>query len=131
VVGDRAVSALSKVLRNWRDPDSGDEGLTFFCPGCGDHHSIRTKGATAWGWNGDVEKPTFTPSVLVRSGHYVPGRDKDGCWCTYNAEQEAKGEKPSKFKCEVCLIAGGGWGLKRQKNIVRYGLTCSQTRTRI
>lgn len=96
------MSALSKILRNWRNPDNGDEGLTFFCPGCGDHHSIRTKGATAWGWNGDVEKPTFTPSVLVRSGHYVPGRDKDGCWCTYNAEREAKGEKPSKFKCEVC-----------------------------
>lgn len=28
-------------------------------------HGIRF-GGNAWAWNGDAEKPTFTPSVLVR-----------------------------------------------------------------
>lgn len=51
-----------------------------------------------------MNKPTFSPSVLVRNGHYLPGRiSADGsCWCTYNAEKEAKGEKPAPFKCGVC-----------------------------
>ena len=42
----------------------------FFCPGCKMahrpwRHQIRVIGSNSWGWNGDVDKPTFTPSVLV------------------------------------------------------------------
>jgi hypothetical protein len=37
----------------------------YWCQGCNCTHTIKTKGVGAWGWNGDVEKPTFTPSVLV------------------------------------------------------------------
>ena len=29
------------------------------CPGCGMHHSLTEE----WGFNGDFEKPTFTPSL--------------------------------------------------------------------
>jgi Family of unknown function (DUF6527) len=54
---------LSSKLRKWAHEDQ--EGLVYWCQGCESHHQIRTKGPTAWGWNGDVEKPTFTPSVLV------------------------------------------------------------------
>ena len=45
----------------------------FVCPGCGENHApvvARKPGAPAgptWGWNGDVERPTFTPSILVHS----------------------------------------------------------------
>lgn len=39
--------------------------LTFWCPACEAVHSIRVSGQGAWGWNGDRDKPTFTPSVLV------------------------------------------------------------------
>lgn len=93
------MSALSKILRS---VEGG--GLVFMCPGCGDTHQIHHGAGTGprWTWNGDAVRPTFSPSVLVRSGHYVPGRENDGCWCTYNAEQEAKGEKVSDFKCAVC-----------------------------
>lgn len=52
----------SKVLAS-----SGEGSLTFFCKGCDGPHSIQHGSGTGprWGWNGNLEKPTFTPSVLV------------------------------------------------------------------
>jgi hypothetical protein len=38
--------------------------LMFWCPGCDEPHAIRTD-AGGWTWNGDHERPTFSPSVLV------------------------------------------------------------------
>lgn len=39
----------------------------FRCPGCEDVHGVVVDaGPVVWGWNGDLELPTFTPSVLVR-----------------------------------------------------------------
>ncbi|HLP99212.1 MAG TPA: DUF6527 family protein [Sideroxyarcus sp.] len=40
----------------------------FFCPGCECYHRIQygEGNGPRWGWNGDAEKPTFTPSILVR-----------------------------------------------------------------
>lgn len=29
-------------------------------------------GGPAWGWNGDVARPTFTPSLLVRGVQWAP-----------------------------------------------------------
>ena len=69
------------------------------CPGCKGHHVIND----LWSFNGDIDKPTFSPSVLVRSGHYAPHfKPGDNCWCTYNAEQEKKGEPLAPFKCTIC-----------------------------
>lgn len=53
-----------------------------------------------WGWNGSYERPTFTPSVLIRSGHHVPGQPPgSSCWCTYNAEHP---DEPAPFTCTIC-----------------------------
>ena len=40
----------------------------FYCPGCECYHFIRTnKNETpCWEFNGDVDKPTVSPSILVR-----------------------------------------------------------------
>lgn len=38
--------------------------VLFHCPGCDDNHQI---GVGTWTFNGDLERPTFTPSVLVRA----------------------------------------------------------------
>ncbi|MDW3682639.1 DUF6527 family protein [Cupriavidus sp. CV2] len=56
------MSVLSKVLR-----DSPGNGLSFWCPGCDGPHRIQHGAGDGprWGWNGDVERPTFTPSVLT------------------------------------------------------------------
>lgn len=49
-----------------RDEDAEDITLIFYCPGCKSHHPYRIKGREPkWEWNGDMEKPTFKPSLLV------------------------------------------------------------------
>lgn len=88
------MSQLSKVLRSM----DGDR-LTFFCPGCHRHHSITVGNANSWNWNSNVDKPTFTPSVLVKSGHYAESYDGTSCWCTHNEEFP---DQVHKFTCEVC-----------------------------
>lgn len=72
------MSALSKILR-----DTEDNGLMFWCPGCDMAHRIQhgSGSGSRWGWNGDVDKPTFTPSVLVRGSEMTEkGRaDYEAC----------------------------------------------------
>lgn len=56
------MSMLSNILRG------GDNGnMSWHCPGCGMRHSIRVGEGSGprWVWNGNTERPTFTPSVLV------------------------------------------------------------------
>jgi hypothetical protein len=92
------MSKLSPILRGAADA-AGSRIFVFQCPGCGDRHQIPVEGANAWGWNGSVDKPTFTPSILVRCGHYAPHHEPGGgCWCTWKDEDgEASG-----FNCYVC-----------------------------
>jgi hypothetical protein len=53
--------------------DGGHTGLSFRCEGCGGFHSIPVTGPKAWGWNGDRDRPVFTPSLLVNHGpHDAP-----------------------------------------------------------
>ena len=42
----------------------------FVCPGCGHAHVYRVSGATRWAFNGDLERPTFTPSLLNTCPHH-------------------------------------------------------------
>lgn len=54
--------------------------LLFFCPGCNEAHQVTVGDGPGprWGFNGDYDRPTFTPSVLVRG--YAVERDGDGKW---------------------------------------------------
>lgn len=66
---------LSKKLRR-------GEGcrLSFYCPGCKSSHTIAV-GQGGWGWNGDADRPTFTPSVLVTGRDFSPkGRADYEAW---------------------------------------------------
>lgn len=40
--------------------------ILFKCPGCRGPQRIPVEGPQAWGFNGDMDKPTLTPSVLAR-----------------------------------------------------------------
>ncbi|MBS7553536.1 ammonia monooxygenase [Ancylobacter dichloromethanicus] len=42
-------------------------GLMFRCPGCNMGHMVRVGEGPGprWGYNGDSERPTFTPSINV------------------------------------------------------------------
>lgn len=60
------MSRLSNILRSVED-GSGGTRLSFRCPGCDDFHAVAVGNGPGprWGWNGDSERPTFSPSVLV------------------------------------------------------------------
>lgn len=47
--------------RGWEDNRVG-----FMCPGCQTVHEVTVTGEQAWGWNGSLDAPTFTPSILAR-----------------------------------------------------------------
>ncbi|WP_296540048.1 DUF6527 family protein [Rhizorhabdus sp.] len=56
--------------------------MAFHCPGCGEQHSCTVgegSGRPRWGWNGDLDRPTLTPSVLVTYNGPDAGKlDEDG-----------------------------------------------------
>lgn len=62
--------------------DETEHSLVFLCPGCGEHHPVRIRSDNAarpsWKWNGNRERPTFEPSLLVRCA-YVDGRPTRVC----------------------------------------------------
>lgn len=84
----------------------GEGGYTLFrCPGCNEAHAVRVRedGQNidgAWGFNGDYDRPTFSPSILVRTGHFVPGHEAGRCWCTY--AKEHPDEEDDGFRCSIC-----------------------------
>lgn len=49
-------------MKNVIDQDKDNGMLTFYCPGCEMPHSFDKR----WTFNGNLEKPTFSPSLLVR-----------------------------------------------------------------
>ncbi len=73
---------------------------SFNCPGCGMEHIIMVSGPHAWQWNGSIERPTLSPSVLFASGHFAQGWKGPECWCTYNASHPEQAEDG--FKCLRC-----------------------------
>lgn len=68
--------------------------VAIYCLGCKEEHVVRVLEPHAWGWNGSFELPTFTPSLLVRGGHFSPShKEGDPCWCTM---------KDAPFACVRC-----------------------------
>lgn len=74
--------------------------LRFMCPGCHSNHVVNITGSgnARWSFDGNYERPTLSPSVLVRVGHHIPGRNSE-CWCDYN-----RGKSPEEidFECVCC-----------------------------
>lgn len=49
--------------------DFGNGYLCFWCPGCKRPHPYQVP---LWTWNGSMDEPTFTPSLLVHAGESTP-----------------------------------------------------------
>lgn len=49
----------------------GVRAMMFECPGCDMMHQVNVAGPgrPMWTWNGSMERPTFSPSVLVTYDH--------------------------------------------------------------
>lgn len=62
----------------------------FHCPGCDSKHAVSTAPGR-WGWNGDAEKPTLTPSVLVT--------------CTFPADYVRDADDPPE-RCHSFVVDG-------------------------
>lgn len=86
---------MADVAKQWVGGDS--KGLHFWCPACSEVHQIVTD-AGSWQWNGSLERPTISPSILVTSGHYAPGWTGPTCYC--NTKPPDSGEW--RWKCERC-----------------------------
>lgn len=57
---------MKPVVKAFAGPESA--GLWFYCPGCRKKHAVWTHslpGKAVWSFNGLLEKPTFSPSILV------------------------------------------------------------------
>jgi hypothetical protein len=65
------MSQASDCLRRTED------GYSFWCPGCGAMHHVRV-GADGWTFNGDVARPTFSPSIKVTGKQSI--HDERGEW---------------------------------------------------
>lgn len=101
------MGQISSKLRQGQDSQGGPYLLTYWCQGCEEPHAI-TYAPGRWTWDGNLEAPTFSPSVLVTSGHFTPDWTPDkNCWCTFNADHPD--EKDDRFECGRChtFIKGG------------------------
>lgn len=66
------MAALSRKLRS---VEGGR--LMFWCPGCQGAHQVGVGAGPGprWGYNGNPDAPTFTPSVLVTYAGADAGKD--------------------------------------------------------
>jgi len=56
--------------------------LLFWCPGCDEAHQIRVREdgqntGGAWGFNGNYDRPTFSPSVKVSGKRRITDEEYD------------------------------------------------------
>lgn len=56
--------------------------LTWHCPGCERGHDVPVEGEHRWEWNGSLESPTLSPSVLVYAHDASPSfKPQPRCHC--------------------------------------------------
>ena len=71
------MSAAGRFLRKMNG------GYGHWCPGCDEMHFIAVERPLAngaqWSFNGDLEKPTFTPSVKIS----IPGAGENAVECCH------------------------------------------------
>jgi hypothetical protein len=64
------------IGRKLRSLHEDDAAVAFKCPGCDTLHVLYVKpfepARPVWGFNGDGDAPTFTPSILYTSNRWTP-----------------------------------------------------------
>lgn len=85
------MGQINKILRR------SVQGYIHWCPGCEDTHTL----FDSWKFNGDIDKPTFTPSFKHQGFKTI---DIDGKW-TGEWVRDDKG-KPIPYCCHYILTNG-------------------------
>lgn len=66
-------------------PDNEIAGYCFLCPGCKMTHEFNVNpkfGTNVWKFNGNIDSPSFEPSLLVNKDHQVEGVMQCHSWVT-------------------------------------------------
>lgn len=83
------------------DQNGVQQGYSIECPACGFGHffNVEQPGPSGqkWSFNGDLEKPTFSPSMRSRTGHYC--LDQNDSQCKRCAEAKRLGKSS---RCTHC-----------------------------
>ena len=58
------MGQISAKLRSVAVLTPGANGISFWCPGCDSAHVVAV-GQSKWSWDGNVDAPTISPSILV------------------------------------------------------------------
>lgn len=82
-----------------------DGYFAFKCPGCKNKHYILIDGSRGWRFDGNMEAPTITPSLLETRGHYVTGQ-KQPPDCYICNREDAKEEDYTCGRCHLFVKAG-------------------------
>jgi Family of unknown function (DUF6527) len=99
------MGLLSPILR-----DGAGNLLTWWCPGCKSAHQIAHGDGAGlrWGWNGDVARPTFTPSVLVTGSEFTDsGRAAYEAWLAAGFSRPASPRFESRDTCCHSFVVSG------------------------
>jgi len=60
------------VIERLEQNNPDDPEYMFECPGCGENHWFKTTGSKPrWEFNGDLDSPTVTPSLLSKVNNSV------------------------------------------------------------
>jgi hypothetical protein len=80
------MSRLSAILR-----EATEDRIHFWCPACDRAHGIRVARpgiSGGWTWDGNVDAPTFSPSLLVKTTDFTPaGRATHDSWVAAGCPQ--------------------------------------------
>lgn len=65
---------MKSELKEW----GTETRIMFYCPGCRTHHAVPVQPPmpNGWNWNGDLQKPTLSPSLLTRWHDWETKTDK-------------------------------------------------------
>lgn len=99
------MGALSKALRN-----VAGGGLTFWCQGCKEAHTIWVGDGPGprWSWNGDVEAPVFGPSVLVTGRKFTEKGQADfDAWHQAGCPKPAPEFEAADMRCHTFVGCNG------------------------
>lgn len=86
------------------------ETIVFLCPGCKKNHELPIKGigTVTWTWDGNIEAPTLSPSILTRYNKMTEKGESDyNSWYTNGCKSEdAQAFDSVEVVCHSFLKAG-------------------------
>jgi hypothetical protein len=83
--------------------------VVFECPGCERLHIIQYGSGSGprWGFNGDFNRPTFTPSILVKSSQMTDkGKADYDMWSQMGFPARDGGFESAKVVCHSYITDG-------------------------